>query len=302
MAENKVIIQYGHVEWTDDELDGMRIKVRLNQDRVGTTSLPYAFPLLPKTFQSMPKKGEGVFVFTMELSNNESQRFYLGPIISQPQYFNHDNYYILGGQEFQQAASLLKGAGNAAPKGGISTYDKTKHAFPDRDSVAVIGRDAEDIEIKEGEIDIRCGIRGEAPAKNENIFGKVVFNSKDPAYIQLKYNQGGLCGGNETKTTSIANIVAGKINLVSTNDEAYTECSYDSVDGSRTLLSKYEQLMKDLHKVPWGDKLIEFLDLFRNMYAQHTHPNPLLPPFPQFSEQVIQKDLESLLSKDVRVS
>lgn len=305
MAENKVLVQYGHVANTDDDLDGMRIKVRLNQDRVKDSDLPYAFPLLPKTIQTMPKRGEGVLVFTMELGNNESQRFYIGPIISQPQYFSYDKYYILGGNEYQQAASLLKGAGSASPVGGISWCDATKGAFPDKESVAIVGRESEDIELKDGEIDIRCGIRqeGDLGVDGKDIFGKVCFNGQDPAYIQLKFNNEGVVyapKANMTASNSIINMVAGKINLVSTNDLAYTEqVGWDQMLDS----SHFSPLMEQLHQLPWGDKLVEYLELMRTMFCEHTHPYPMMTPYTTFTEPLREWNLsEELLSKDVRIS
>ena len=309
MAENKVLVQYGHVASTDDELDGMRIKVRLNQDRVNDSDLPYAFPLLPKTIQTMPKRGEGVMVFTMELGNNESQRFYIGPIISQPQYFSYDRYYILGGNEYQQAASLLKGAGEATPVGGISWCNATKGAFPDKKSVALIGRESEDIELKEGEIDIRCGIRTEGNLNDvggnvhKDIFGKVCFNGQDPAYIQLKFQKDGVVYGAEpdlTATNSLINMVAGKINLVSTNDLAYSEqTAWDGMLENK----HFGPLMEQLHQLPWGDKLVEYLELLRKMFCEHSHPYPMMAPYPTYTEPLLNKDLkEELLSKDVRIS
>ena len=55
------VIKMGQVESIYDDADGLRIKVRLAQDGDKPISeLPYAFPLLPKTLQSVPKEGEGV--------------------------------------------------------------------------------------------------------------------------------------------------------------------------------------------------------------------------------------------------
>lgn len=309
MAENKVLIQYGHVVSTNDELDGMRIKVRLNQDRTNDSDLPYAFPLLPKTIQTMPKRGEGVLVLTMELGNNQSQRFYIGPIISQPQFFNYDKYYILGGNEYQQATSLVTGAGEATPVGAISWCNATKNAFPDKKSVALVGRDSEDIELKEGEIDIRCGIRKEADINatggniHKDIFGKVCFNGHDPAYIQLKFKEDGVVYGaepNKTAATSIINMVAGKINMVSTNDLAYTErAGWDRMLDN----GDFADLMDQLHQLPWGDKLVQYLELQRKMFCEHTHPYSMKPPCKDNTEPLLAVDLEEeLLSKDVRIS
>ena len=41
----------------------------------------------------------------------------------------------------------------------IDNFDETKGAFPNNDDIAVIGRKSEDVILKDGEIDIRCGIR-----------------------------------------------------------------------------------------------------------------------------------------------
>ena len=82
MDNGESIIKKGQVELIEDTADGLRIKVRIEQD--GTTPLeniPYAFPLLPKTFQSVPKRGEGAFIITTMSDSKESQRYYIGPII-----------------------------------------------------------------------------------------------------------------------------------------------------------------------------------------------------------------------------
>ena len=75
-----VVLKMGQVESVLDSADGLRIKVRLAQDgMVGLNELPYAFPLLPKTIQTVPKVGECVLVITSILGNNESNRYYIGP-------------------------------------------------------------------------------------------------------------------------------------------------------------------------------------------------------------------------------
>ena len=101
-----VVLKMGQVESTLDSSDGLRIKVRLAQDgMVGLNELPYAFPLLPKTIQTVPKVGECVLVVTSILGNNESNRYYIGPIISQPQFQYEDKYEHGRGT----AISLLQG-------------------------------------------------------------------------------------------------------------------------------------------------------------------------------------------------
>ena len=65
MEKGKLIIHKGQVELVEEAAEGLRIKARIDSDLWRPLEeLPYAFPLLPKTVQSVPKVGEGVFVFT----------------------------------------------------------------------------------------------------------------------------------------------------------------------------------------------------------------------------------------------
>lgn len=317
--ENKVVIQYGTVEPSIDEYDGMRIRVRLNQDRDIPDLTTNAFPLLPKTIQSPPKDGEGVLVFTMELGNNQSQRFYIGPIISQPQFFEKDNFSLAQGQESQQATSLVNGAGNSRPVPGMWQFAETTGSFPAKNSVAIIGRKGEDIELKDDEINIRCGIRTnpEETEKGLGLFGRVVFNGMDPAYIQLKYNNGGVVSGgtDDTNTNSIINMVAGKLNLISTSDEAYTDRIRHTIktrngkdDTTITEMldsTDYAKLMDDLHQLPYGDVLFNLLTKFFQIFMMHTHDWAGLPPNKKWSEFIGKEViplLNEMLSKHVRIS
>ena len=73
MEKGKLIIHKGQVELVEEAAEGLRIKARIDSDLWRPLEeLPYAFPLLPKTVQSVPKVGEGVFVFT-EIAGNDKQ-------------------------------------------------------------------------------------------------------------------------------------------------------------------------------------------------------------------------------------
>ena len=118
--------------------DALRVRAALDNGEVqgSVQDVPWAFPLLPKTFQSVPKEGESVIVFTMELGNTLSQRFYIGPIIIQPQYHEKTGHEIsrtmFQGNQWEALAR-------------ISTDGATKGAFPFEDDVAVVGRGREDM-------------------------------------------------------------------------------------------------------------------------------------------------------------
>ena len=63
--------------------------------------------------------------------------------------------------------------------------------------------------------------------------------------------------------------------------------------------------LKDrLHEVPYGDVLIEYLDIMRLAFATHVHPYAGTPPIEGTPE--IQKmnnfDINSILSKHIKIS
>ena len=93
---NNTIIKICPVIDIFDETDGERIKVRMSpeDDRKNDNELPYAFPLLPKLLHIKPKIGEAVLIILTDAGNGDSIRYYIGPIISQPQYMEKDNFGI----------------------------------------------------------------------------------------------------------------------------------------------------------------------------------------------------------------
>lgn len=215
-SNNPSLVVLGHVERVEGssditfpgEADGWRLKVRLDSDGdTAVNDLPDAFPLLPKTLQSVPKKGEGVFILTAALRNNKTQRFYIGPIISQPQYFEKCPFDYNRGE----AVSLLSNSKLVKPAPLTSIQRAkglTKGSFPELDDVAILGRGQEDIIFKykagqgkapttSSEVDIRAGIRLKpSDTSIKYVQGNVVFNSVNPAYIQVKHKQAGIAGLN----------------------------------------------------------------------------------------------------------
>lgn len=294
-----VVVRIGEVVDIDDEYDGLRIKVRIDQDNnISNNDLPYSFPLLPKTIQTVPKIGEAVLVILSRFGNKNSIRYYIGPLISQPQYFYKESYN--GG--YGTSTSLVNG-GVAKPLESISHYNETKGSFPSVNDVALVGRKSEDIILKDGEIDIRCGIRGKKIFDNINneeaLKGDVIFNSQNPAYLQLKYKRG-LCKGNKQVADSVVNIVADKINLISHKD---TE-SFNLTDQNELINSnEIDDIMSKLHQVPYGDLLVDALKKIRNALTNHVHPYPGLPPVPcAYITSALGVNLDDILSENVRIS
>ena len=290
-----IIVKIGQIESLDDNSDGLRVKVRLEQDKgISNENLPYAFPLLPKTLQSIPKIGEAVFVITSKLNNKNSIRYYIGPIISQPQFMYNDQYdYGIG-----QATSLLQGA-YTSPKEAISRYNSTKGAYPKINDIALIGRKSEDIILKDDEIDIRCGIRAKGDNKEENLSGYVFMNTLNPAYIQLKFKNG-IGYSKKQEADSVINVVADKINLISHKDvHSFNLTDQDDLIKSNEL----DNIMSQLHQLPYGDVLVDTLKKIVNALITHVHPYPGLPPCVDINiERARGIDFDELLSPNVRIS
>lgn len=254
------MIDIGRVVSIIDDSDGERIKVRLIASVTSDISytdndLVYAYPVLPKMLFIKPKVGEAVFIFTLD-DNENSQRLYIGPIISQPQ-FMLKNLYDGG------ATNLLRG-GKLSPERGIK--DEVPGAFAKDDDVAIYGRKNSDIVLSDDDLRIRCGVR-----LYDN--GEIKFNTKNPSFIKLKYYEEPLhCKDNITKEDvsvhSTATIVGDKISLISTNGNPNVKLNDINESISDESMIK---LIEDAHALPYGDKLVEFLVDFIKVFMSHTH-------------------------------
>lgn len=289
MSRKGVIIKICPVISVFDDADGERIKVRLSpeDDRLADEELPYAFPLLPKMLHIKPKVGEGVLIVLTEVSNGYSNRYYIGPIISQPQHMEGDDYGF-------NSMSLYPGA-YKEPDVAPSTKADTHGAYAKDEDIAIYGRNKGDIILTEDDVRIRCGSRAKDIASN----GDIVFNRTDPAYIHLKHsdNKRGTAG-DEYRST--ATVVADKINLIGNNSKE----PFKTNDKNHLIADdEMQKIIDKAHQLPYGDILVEFLDMFRKTFANHVHPYPGLPPC-QTDEylQTSTYDLNKILSESVRIN
>lgn len=296
--------------YIDDELheldkpyDGLRIRAEIEGMDYPKNNepkyLPWAFPLLPKTFQSIPKVGESVLLLYDASTNG--QRYYIGPVISQPQFNTFSDP--------KNGTSLIQTPKHNKPLERVSNNDSTKGAYPKSSDVAVIGRGAEDMLLrynkstKESEIQLRAGVRGEPTNDpNPNMVGNIIFNGTDPAYIQLKYKNG-LTKKKEQQANSIINMVANRINIMSNKDE---NIAHNLKDKNHMIADeKMDEIMKQLHQVPMGDKLVELLKIMKGCIMHHVHPWAGMEQCGDWGGYINKLDgydIESILSKYVRIS
>lgn len=286
MRNKGILIKICQVIEVYDETDGERIKVKLSpeDDRKSIDKIPYAFPLLPKLLHIKPKIGEFVLIILTETDNGYSNRYYIGPIISQPQFMEKDDFLI-------NALSLYPDS-YKEPDVAPSTNADSHGAFANDDDVAIYGRKKNDIILSNDDVRIRCGSR----LKNN---GDIIFNRTDPAYILLRHTDN-KNGNKNNEYRSTATIVADKINLIGNQSKEpfKTNDKKDLIDNN-----EMQKIIDKAHKLPYGDILIEFLEMFVDAFAKHVHPYPGMPPC-QTSEylETITYDLKKILSESVAIN
>lgn len=302
-----MVVHIGKVVSVYDDSDGLRIKVNVKHDTIEKSMI--AFPLLPKTIQTVPKVDEAVLVIFSQLNNRESQRYYIGPIISQPQYMAKAPYNHNG--EKSPATSLIDGS-KTSPLPKISSFAITSGAFPEIEDVALVGRHTEDITLKDGEIDIRCGVRTTALGSENTEFdnpkerdangllGDVVFNSTNPGYIQMKYRK--------SKGESIINMVSDKINLLTyEKGKMYSIplTNPSSAGQSKEFLIKTSDmdiLMELLHPIPYGDKIVQALQIIMHVLENHVHSFPGKPATPDSTLMLSLVRSMDMVNNDIRIN
>lgn len=287
-----------------DNDDADRIKVRLYPEDNNIKSIddiPYAFPLLPKMLHVKPKKGEGVLLFLSVANDGNSQRYYLGPVISQDQNLYEEAF-------FMGADSFMKGSVKKL-EAALSTKPSAIGVLPNDDDVVVRGRKNADIQITNDDVRIKAGVK----IVNEANKYDVKFNEINPSYFKLKYNVSGifkesdLTGDEEVKQcNSTATIVADKINLLSNNSNEITFETRDRTD----LITDDElkRVIKEAYKLPYGEKLVNLLSVFIEAFIKHTHSFPMEEPcnankIPELVElKATLLDDKQILSDTVRIN
>jgi hypothetical protein len=283
------IIKICRVISVEDPQDGERIKVRLSpyDNRLTDSELPYAFPLLPKMLHVKPKVGESVLIVLANMDDGTSMRYYIGPVISQPQNMDFD--------EFGTTSLSLHDGNIKAPETAPSFKPESKGALAGDEDVAIYGREKSDIVMTDNSVRIRCGSRIKDGTDT------VAFNRNSPSYIHLRHRDEVMVPAvKDNEYQSTATIVADKINLIGNDTTEITRVtSQEHLIDDGTM----NNIIEKAHQLPYGDILIEFLTLFIKAFGEHTHAFPMDPPVPTTDYlSLIGYDLEKILSKTVRIT
>lgn len=290
MNQKIPLVRFCKVLSIDDDADADRIKVRLEPEDNSKTleQIDYAFPLLPKMFRVKPKKGEAVFVFLATANDGNSQRYYIGPVISQDHRMYYDDY-------FNGADAFLRG--------GAKKFDTAPHMIPNMEGtlpndndVVIRGRRNGEIQITDNDVTLKAGVK----LISEDNKYKISFNEKNPGYIKTKYHLNPLID-NSRSTTSI---VSDKIFLLSNTSPN----SFKLTDKKNLITdNEYNNLITKAYKLPYGELLVDFLNAFVSAFVEHTHPFSMLPPNPAHTSNLIAKkssllDRQEMLSDTVRIN
>lgn len=287
-------VRYGWVVNNADPTGAGRVAVRLapddNNKKNGQIDIT-AFPLMPKMFYVRPKIGEGVFVLLATTNDGESQRFYIGPVISQPHRMYFEPYFM-GGDTYQKAG----------PKDfDVNPYldDEAYGAYPKENDIAINGRENCDIVVSDDDIRIRAGVK----LVDDDTKYRIVFNEKNPAYIKMRYHREPLVGDNK----STASIIADKIILLSNKS---ADPNVDTTDRD-DLISDEElnRVLEEAYTLPYGEKLVKLLKEMINIFNAHTHDYICLPPNAAFiaemnalKQQYLEGQQPPLLSDTIRIN
>jgi hypothetical protein len=283
-------VRFCRVISIDDDTDADRIKVRLSPEDNSKTinDIEYAFPLLPKMLHIKPKVGEAVLVLLAINNDGNSQRYYIGPVISQDHRIYNDPYFM-GGDSFLRGAFKKF---DVAPR----MNSDLNGLLPNDDDIVIRGRKNADIQITDDDIRIKAGVK----LVNNNDPYKINFNIKNPSYFKLKYHVDDLDDGSK----STATIVADKISLLSN-----TSPNYFKLTDREHLINDNElnKVISSAYKLPYGEKLVEFLKTFVDAFVNHTHNYAMLPPNPYHTSEILAKkidmlDNQTMLSDTVRIN
>lgn len=292
MAEDTTI-RFGRVTNIDDPHGGGRIQARTPYDNPveKNEDLPWYIPWIPKFLYVKPKVGELVLLISMAPGEFENCNFFVGPIISQ----ENKLYYEDEQEALKTTDTGYIGWGpNPRLKRGVKPT-----LYPQDDDIAIEGRKDTGIQLKDDEIRIKAGVKVLTDQGPKN-------NTENPAFMSLKYRPDNDYEKDGYKST--ATIVADKINLIGTHttDPATKEIPVtESKDGKDELISEdaMRELINKAHQIPYGDTLIEFLDILRTAFAKHVHPFPTMAPCnDENMKAVATYDLDGMLSDNVRIN
>jgi hypothetical protein len=328
-----VVFKIGVVTNNDDYNGGGRVQIRLypdDKDLRNPADIPWAFPMLPKHNYVVPQIGELCIVFvtmTNHFRGSDSDRFYIGPIISQLDKLDMD--------KSMSAESFFSDAfkdPDSNPQWRYENNETSDGVYPEFASnigigktTGLLGRDNTDILLKDNELWVRVN-RYKKTDKNVKVW------SEHPAFIKMKgfinnannprenYNY---IGGSDVEKSysstyqTAAIVVADEIALISSSDNAEKNKNtgkggnFSEGSGSNGMINntdmisdeKFKEIFENAHRLPYGDVLIDFLNVFREAFKSHKHNAVQIEPVLSSKvKNLYAYDLNDMLSKTIKIN
>lgn len=289
--QSDINIYIAKVLSVDDPFDGCRIKARIygvDNKIDDTDDVLYAFPLLPKMVHIMPAVGESVLIFIRDSKRAQDDRFWAGPIISQPQFLANDQHTFT-------SRSLLKSGGLVSPDVAPSNVADAIGIYPQVDEVAIQGRLNADVLLRDNQVVIRAG---------KFIQNKpLVFNQQNPAYFKVQSNVTINTNNNVAIKGTIATITADRLLLLTHTGNKANIKNFKITDANVEISdSTIADILENAEHMVYGDLLVTFCQAIKNFALNHCHNYPGAPPLPEASQKALVKfDLNSLLAQNIRI-
>jgi hypothetical protein len=254
--------------------------------------IPNAYPLIPKHVSVPPKVGELVLLFFFSDDLKNSDRLYIGPLISSPLNLFKD--------ELEDATSSFS-IGHKEPTQDVSKIPEAKGIYPDNKDVSIQGRNNAHLAFGDNEAVLRAG--------KFVIDNNTQYNEKNPSYLHIKYDVP-LETPEENKTQkrgSVANLISNKINLISVGNgkEDFKVTDRDSLISEEELIN----IVENAEPLVFGNPLMTYLDKLERAFINHVHAGNGLPPTAMAGDNSItdfidyaKKKRELMLSKNIRIN
>jgi len=310
-SDNKTVITNSN---TLQKLDESKQKTDLSGgvDPNAGTEIVWAIPLLPKHLQIIPKVGEKVKLMFFDMGSPQLNRVWVGPLVSQKDKLSYQENVTAGNiLNTSILNKLLKNVSgnNKNLRTGDKKIGKFRGGFPDKEDIALMGRNNADIILptrstkndklnRGGEVLIRAG------KFDFNNVGKLSLNTTNPGYLRIKVIESqNSFNAIDTRPKTMSMLFSDYISLVSYNNNVVGKPYRTEVNPIIGNDADMLQTHNSLSPLIRGDVLVEFLELLRDYVKNHNHPYHKLPSTNANSKDKIEQfDLERLLSQGIRIN
>jgi hypothetical protein len=283
----------------EDDLNVGRIQVFIRGIDESRGTLPYAYPLMSRIVHVMPKVGEIVLVFFADAKKNSqsqklSNRFWVGPIITNYEHIENDNNDF----SYSQDTVLTRNTSGDPYQNPVRVSNKKSkeiNIFPvdnktppskqgNLGEVGIIGRNNTDVVQSDNKVTTRAGKH----LKNKPLEP----NNKNPAYSVLEF----------VDENSSYGLTAG--------DEIYLISHKGRFKFKKVLTnSDLTDLRQNTQSMLYGELTIQYLKTLTEVFLSHIHQHPQKEPtYSQNSKYKIEdlrkelQNIEKLLAKNLKIN